>query len=229
MRLQMLSTHLFCAAVLFFTQFTNEKWFNILTLLSIMAMAAQVLNITSISQYLFTSIEPGQTSTTFNEFVNWLRTEIVVFAAVLASNIAFLVLRSFTIERITLTVTNLRLGVNSDYLESSILLTALISTCVVPTFLLLLITHRAEADDFSLACAQTWLPWSLVQTFSIYFLVFVPWIRSPLGETYDDVWSTYVPFIHGLLAILTFVAIPIYFIVDGLVNRPSILASEFSS
>jgi hypothetical protein len=68
-----------------------------------------------------------------------------------------------------------------------------------------------------------------LQAFSAFFITFVSMFECPFGETYDDRWAAYVPFLHGLLAILTFVVIPIYFVVDTLVNSSMIFASEYSS
>jgi hypothetical protein len=81
--------------------------FNLVTVFGVMAMAAQVLNITNICQYLYTEIEPGTMSPEYNEFANWLKTEVVVFASGLVSNILFLFLRAMAMQRIFLTLDNL--------------------------------------------------------------------------------------------------------------------------
>jgi len=126
------------------------------------------------------------------------------------------------------------LGPESDFLESQIIHTGLINTCAVPAGLLLFIRYQTQihdslAYDAAFPCSEKWLPCALLQAFSAFFITFVSLFECPFGETYDDRWATYVPFLHGLLAILTFVVIPIYFVVDTLVNRSMIFASEYSS
>lgn len=230
----MLATHCFCAAILFFSQFAEKESFNLVTVFAVMAMAAQVLNITDICQYLYKEIEPGTMSPDYVEFINWLKIEVVVFASGLVSNILFLFLRSLVIQRITLNVTNLFTGADTDFLESQIILCGLIATCVVPAGLLSFIRYETLTNenlsyDAAFPCSEKWLPLALLQAFSVYFIVFVSLFECPFGQPYDDLWAAYVPFVHGLLAILTFAVIPIYFVIDSLSNYQMIFASEYSS
>lgn len=59
--------------------------------------------------------------------------------------------------------------------------------------------------------SQYWL--GGFQFLSVLFLVFVPMFRCPISSTYDNIWATWMPYVHASLTAVTFVVIPLIVIV----------------
>jgi len=77
----------------------------------------------------------------FDVFDYWLQIEVVVFATGLLANITFLFVRSFVCQKITLTIGQLMLNENTDYLESQQILGGIYITFFVPAGVLLYIKY----------------------------------------------------------------------------------------
>jgi hypothetical protein len=94
-----------------------------------------------------------------------------------------------------------------------------------------------NSDDVSLnsdpavEIAQFQEPMAIFQTIGMLYLIFVsfyrPRIKEPLWVA--DAWVKYVPFVHAVVTILTFVVIPLIVMISTLTNTERIDQSAFKS
>lgn len=79
-------------------QYTNDRFFAIVQVISCAAMVMAVCNVTRICGYMILEADSGiEMSADYDTFKFWLQTEIVVFACGIAANVVYLFVRAFVI------------------------------------------------------------------------------------------------------------------------------------
>ena len=156
LRWYMFFTHFFAAFTMFASQFVTENYFTAMTVLTIIAMMLQVVNITSVSNFLFVNTESilhtaqgGAMAAEYSEFVTWLCIELCVFIAGIFGHTAFLMVRSILPQKMILSAPNLLAGSRTDYLESQQVLCGILITFVVPAFVLRYVSGQMIDDGSS--------------------------------------------------------------------------------
>lgn len=158
----------------------------------------------------------------------------MVFAAGILTNVCFLFVRALIPQSIKLTTAQMFTSARTDYLESQTVLTGLLTTFVVPAVVNFAIHWQCVNDptlseDYAKSIAASHFKLAIFQSISMVFLIFVPLFRCPLIVALDDVWATWVPFLHALLTGFTFILIPIYVMATSLTMIRDLNQSPFRS
>lgn len=100
------------------------------------------------------------TTKEWQQFNAWCVIEVIVFIGCIVANTIYLFVRAFSMQTLTLSVPQLLINENTDYLESQQILLGMFVTFCVPACILTYIqnacnTEAALQDDFALTFAST--------------------------------------------------------------------------
>jgi hypothetical protein len=139
----MAAVHAFCWLTMMIQQYATERFFEFVQIIQIAAMVSLIFNVTKICEYLILEQSTGiDMSTQYDQFKYWLFIEIIVFASSICSNCIYLLIRSFFIQKITLSVSNLKDNINTDFLEAQVFMLSIFLTFIVPVAVLTFIKNE---------------------------------------------------------------------------------------
>jgi hypothetical protein len=202
----------------------------------IFAMIFQVMNIASICSFLFLEASTGEVMTQgYEQFEKWLQIELVVFGGTILAKMIFLFIRSFFIQKLVINAKNLMHSAESDYLESQCIMLGIFTTFVVPAVYLKFIMQQIEVsgklvNDPAADIASVQYPLAVIQSLGMIIFLFVSFHRSP----FDDLnlmakYLTYVPKIFAGIVVLIFVVIPVFVVLDTLIQLGDVNGSAYKS
>jgi len=139
----MAAVHAFCWLTMMIQQYATERFFEFVQIIQIAAMVSLIFNVTKICEYLILEQSTGiDMSTQYDQFKYWLFIEIIVFASSICSNCIYLLIRSFFIQKITLSINNLKDNINTDFLEAQVFMLSIFLTFIVPVAVLTFIKNE---------------------------------------------------------------------------------------
>lgn len=171
----------------------------------------------------------------YHEFEKWLEIELVVFGGTIFANMIFLFIRSFFIQSLVIEVESLMHSAESDYLDSQTVMLGIFITFVVPAVYLKFILRQIEQsgkldDDPAAHIASMQYPLAVIQSLGMLIFVFISFHKSPFDNlNLMAKYLTYVPKIFAVIAVLIFVVIPVFVVVDTLIKLDDINGSVYTS
>jgi hypothetical protein len=128
----------------------------------------------------------------------------------------FLFVRVFVDQRITLDLTHGGFAKDTDFIKCQFLVIGILNAFCAPAFLITFIVKYfldEKSAEYKLWKEQMKLGW--FQVIAIFYLVFVSSRKSPKWWKSYILWSR---LIHGSLALLNFIVIPIFTIANVFAN-----------
>jgi len=148
----------------------------------------------------------------FNQFNFWLMAEFGICMFSLITTALYLLVRLFKDQKIDLNIPNGGKALETDFVVYNHLVIGVLNAFCAPSFLItciVLYLFDDKSPEYKLWKTQMILGW--FQVIVVFYLVFVTSVKAPKWWESYVLWSGYI---HGTLASLNFIVIPICTIVN---------------